>query len=639
MMPISAAALALGGPVCRPDHRIVPQTTSSRRMVPLLFIPSLDLASLRTAYANGLTPQQVVEQCLARLAEVADPGIFIALRDKEAILADCRALGAFDPQAKPLWGVPFAVKDNIDVAGMPTTVACPDFAFTPDESAPAVVRLLAAGAILIGKTNLDQFATGLVGVRTPYPVPRNAMDADLVPGGSSSGSAVAVAQGIVSFALGTDTAGSGRVPAALNNIVGLKPSLGLVSTRGVFPACRSLDCVSVFALTVDDAHDVLASCAAYDARDARSRRLALHPPQRPPALRLGVPSQTSRLFFGDEDAAAAFDEALRSPALAGASVVSEIDLAPFFAAAALLYGGAFVAERYVAIRELIENRPEALTPTTRKIIEKARDFSAADLFADFDRLADLRRETAAVWDGIDVLVVPSIPTPVTCAEIAEDPLGPNARLGTYTNFVNLLDLCALAVPGPFRRDGRPAGVTFIAPAGQDARLAGLGREFHAELGITMGATKIFTPGLAEKPPQAPQDMIEIVVIGAHMSGLALNGELLSRGAIFLRETQTAECYKLFALPGGPPFRPGLLRVAPGEGTAIAAESWAIPAGELGPFIAGIPSPLAIGTILLADGSAAKGFICEPQALLEARDISHYGGWRAYLAVAEHADER
>jgi allophanate hydrolase len=591
---------------------------------------------LRHAYAEGFSPQNLVEHCFARLAEVDDPGIFISLRDKMAVLADCQALGPFDPKKKPLWGVPFAVKDNIDVAGIATTVACPDFAYSPEHSATVVERLRAAGAILLGKTNLDQFATGLVGVRTPYPIPRNAMDATLVPGGSSSGSAVAVAQGIVSFALGTDTAGSGRVPAAFNNIVGLKPSLGLISARGVFPACRSIDCVSIFALTVDDAYDVLCCAAAYDEKDPYSRPLTLQAPGRPQAaLRIGVPSAETRLFFGDKAAASAFDDALHNGVFVNASTV-EIDFSAFFATAALLYGGTFVAERYAAIRAFIESRPEALHPTTRKIIEGARNFTAADVFADLDRLATLKRETAAVWREIGMLVVPSVPTNVTCEDMAADPIGPNSRLGTYTNFVNLLDLCALAVPGPFRKDGQPAGITLIAPAGQDALLVELGREFHAKLGITMGATKIFVPGLIERPASKPKDLIEIVVVGAHMSGLPLNGELQAQGATFVREVETAACYKLFALPGGPPHRPGLLRVAEDKGTSIAVEVWALPADGFGRFVANVPLPLSIGTLLLADGSSAKGFLCEPQDLIEAMDISRCGSWRNYLASPDHA---
>jgi allophanate hydrolase len=617
--------------------------------VPLLLTPSLDLASLRHAFAEGLSPQDVIELCFARITEAADPGIFIALREKDDILADCRKLGPFDLEKKPLWGVPFAVKDNIDVAGLPTTAACPDFAYSPDESAFAVERLIAAGAILIGKTNLDQFAAGLVGLRTPYPAPRNALDAALVPGGSSSGSAVAVARGIVSFSLGTDTAGSGRVPAALNNIVGLKPSLGLVSTRGVFPACRSLDCVSIFAMSVDDAFDVLKICAGYDVQNAWSRDLPLQEPTRLPAPRIGVPNEAGRIFFGDTDAAKAFDAALKNPVFAkpplsahgpaqsGAQIV-ECDLAPFFAIATLLYGGAFVAERYAAIHDFIESKPEALHPTTRSIIETARNFSAADLFADLDRLAVLKRSAQALWRDIDCLVVPSIPTVVTCDDIAVDPIGPNSKLGTYTNFVNLLDLCALAVPGPFRDDGRPAGVTFIAPAGEDAMIAGLAREFHAHLGLTMGSTGMALRPLPQRPPALPRDMIEILVVGAHMSGLPLNSELVGHGGSFVREAETANSYKLFALPGEAPQRPGLLRIGKDQGRSIAVEVWALPVEAFGRFVASIPSPLSIGNVLLADGSSVKGFLCEPQDLLESRDISHYGGWRAYLAAMAPAHE-
>ena len=376
----------------------------------------LDIARLHTSYAAGLAPADVIAEVYARIAAADDPGIFIALRDEADVQADAAALPPFDPAAFPLWGVPFAVKDNIDVAGMATTAACPDYAYVAGESAAVVERLLAAGALLIGKTNLDQFATGLVGVRTPYPVPKNACDPALVPGGSSSGSAVAVARGIVTFALGTDTAGSGRVPAALNNIVGLKPSRGALSVRGVVPACQTLDCVSIFAATSDDAWRVMQVAGSRDPADPWSREFSFGAPMAPPVVRYGVPDRTSRIL-GSVQAEAAYDAALAL--LPGQP--AEIDLGPFFAAAALLYEGAWVAERYAAIRDFIEAKPDSLHPVTRKIIEGARQRSAADAFDGIYRLAELANITRDVWKEIDVLVVPSIPDICTLDDVARDP--------------------------------------------------------------------------------------------------------------------------------------------------------------------------------------------------------------------------
>jgi allophanate hydrolase len=586
-----------------------------------------DLVRLHAAYAAGADPADVVATAYRRLAAADDRGIFISLVEESAAIAAARALLAFDPAAMPLWGVPFAVKDNIDVAGIPTTAGCPDFAYVPDESAPVVARLIAAGAILIGKTNLDQFAAGLVGVRTPYPVPRNAIDATIVPGGSSSGSAVAVARGIVSFALGTDTAGSGRIPAALNNIVGLKPSRGALSARGVVPACRTLDCVSVFAGTVADSWKVANIAAGFDPADGYSRPISLGSFNRLPVVRLGVPDAAS-LVLDSDVARAAFDAALAAFPDFGAKL-KPIDLQPFYAAAQRLYEGAWVAERYAAIRDFIEKKPESVFPVTRQIIEGSHRFTAADAFADFYRLADLARATSAVWKEIDVLVVPSMPDVCTVEQIAADPLAPNRRLGTYTNFVNLLDLCAIAVPGPFRSDGRAAGVTLIAPAGRDGLLAALAADIHAKAGVAIGATGRPLPP-APSPAPAPPDGIAIAVVGAHLSGMALNHELTSRGGALLRATTTAPAYRLYALPGGPPHRPGLVRVA-GGGASVAVEVWSLPPAAFGDFVAGIPSPLGIGTLALSDGTSVKGFVCEQVATEGAKDITAFGGWRAYVA--------
>ncbi|MFT0879127.1 allophanate hydrolase [Rhodopseudomonas sp. G2_2311] len=591
------------------------------------------IATLHAAYAAGTSPAEIIAATYRRIEAVADPGIFITLRPKHDVLADAAALGSFDPVTKPLWGVPFAVKDNIDVAGLPTTAGCPGFASTPNETAFAVQRLLDAGAILIGKTNLDQFATGLVGVRTPYPVPRNAIDPRYVPGGSSSGSAVAVSHGLVTFALGTDTAGSGRVPAALNNIVGLKPSLGSVSSRGMVPACRTLDTISVFAGTVDDAHAIYRVMATFDRTDPWSRphpSAAAKPAGLPPGLRVGVPDTASRKFAGELQSERAFDLAVTDLATVVSAPARAVDLSPLFDVASLLYSGPWVAERYQAIRDVIETAPDLLHPVTRKILGSARAFSAADAFAGLYQLAELRRAADAIWSSVDVLMVPTYPRPRTVADLEVDPIGPNSELGTYTNFVNLLDLCALAVPSRFRADGFPSGVTLIAPSGRDHLLAALGQRLHAASDAPMGASSTKVPPPTEASTSVAANEIELVVVGAHLSGMPLNHELTSRGARFLRAVSTAPDYKLFALQGGPPFRPGLLRVAASEGVPIATEVWAISAEGFGSFVAGIPAPLGIGTTRLADGTTPKGFIVEAEGLKGATDISAFGGWRAYI---------
>lgn len=592
------------------------------------------IAALRAAYGAGLDPATVITEVYRRIVAAEDPGIFLALVPEERARARIVELGPFDPAAKPLWGIPFAIKDNIDFATLPTTAACPAYAYAPSETAPCVQRLLDAGAILIGKTNMDQFATGLVGVRTPHRVPRNAIDPRYVPGGSSSGSAVAVARGIVTFALGTDTAGSGRVPAGLNNIVGLKPSLGSVSGRGVVPACRTLDTVSVLAGTVMDADIVYRIMAAYDPRDPWSRPSTSKssPGPVPPHVRIGAPDQGSRRFAGDALSADAFDAALMDlRGLLGGDAAIPVDLTSFLATAELLYGGPWVAERYHAIRDLIKRAPEALHPTTRRIIAGAATQTAVDAFAGIYRLAELRRATQAIWREIDVLMVPIYPRPRTVADLEADPIGPNNELGTYTNFVNLLDLCALAVPGRFRADGFPSGVMLIAPNGRDSQLAALGARLHAAAGVTIGATTAPVPVPPPASVEAAPGEIELAVVGAHLAGMPLNRELTDRNARFLRAVATLPEYRLFALPDGPPFKPGLMRVAPEAGVAVATEVWAMAPEQFGSLVAGIPAPLGIGTVRLGDGTTPKGFIVEAEGTKGATDISRYGGWRAYVA--------
>jgi allophanate hydrolase len=589
---------------------------------------SKTISQIVDTHRAGASPDEAIARCYARIRQHDDPAIFITLRDEADALAEARAL---TDKSLPLHGVPFAVKDNIDVAGLPTTAACPAFAYTAKADATCVARLRAAGAIPVGKTNLDQFATGLVGVRSPYGVPRNVFDARLIPGGSSSGSAVAVAAGLVPFSLGTDTAGSGRVPAALGNIVGLKPSLGVVSNAGVVPACRTLDCVSVFALTVDDAWAAFIAMAGPDVADPFMReRVPGVLGSVAPSLRIGVPIKGERVFFGDHVSAEAFEAAIARFAKLGATI-REIDIEPFYETARLLYEGPWVAERYLAAQKVIASSPDALHPVTREIIMGGARASAADAFAAFYKLEDLRRVRDHIFRQIDVLLVPTMPTAYTLAQVLADPVGLNSRLGTYTNFVNLLDLAGLAVPASVRADGIPFGITLLAPGGQDALLASLGRVFHADTGLPLGATGEAQPPLPPLVPAAQAGEIVLAVVGAHLSGMPLNAELKSFGARFLQAAHTAPDYRLFALDTAPPPRPGLLRVAAGQGASVAVELWALRAECFGYFVAKIPPPLSIGTLRLSDERSVKGFLVESDAVTTARDISSFGGWRAYMA--------
>jgi allophanate hydrolase len=594
------------------------------------------IASLLEAHASGKALVATIEETYDRIARHGDPSLFIALRPKAEALAEAERLQAEGSSGRALFGVPFAVKDNIDVAGLPTTAACPSFAYQPAKSAFVVERLERAGAIVVGKTNLDQFATGLVGVRSPYGVPRNALRADLIPGGSSSGSAVAVAAGLVPFSLGTDTAGSGRVPAALNGIVGLKPSLGALSASGVVPACRTLDTISIFALDVADAFEVFEATAAFDPGDPWSRRFpAPELSAWPAGVRLGVPRRDQLEFFGDHEAEAAFARDVAAAKALGASLV-EFDFEPFAEVARLLYEGPWVAERYAATKPLIETDPGALHPVTRAIIEGARKFDAVAAFEASYKLAGLRRRTEGAWAAFDAMAVPTIPRPYTVAEVEADPMRLNSRLGTYTNFVNLLDLAACAVPSEMRGDGLPSSLTLIGRSGADGLLAGLAAEIQARSGVPMGAT-----GLAVPPPApaiaCPQSgRVALAVVGAHLAGLPLNPELVALGGAFLREAKTTGDYRLYALEGSKPPKPGLLRVGDGEGAPIRLELWTLDTASFGAFVARIPSPLGVGTVRLADGSSAKGFLVEAEAVRGAEDITRFGGWRAYLADATGA---
>jgi allophanate hydrolase len=586
------------------------------------------VAQLLAAHRSGKRPvAETVARTYARIRAADDPATFISLREEADIRAEGAELEARGSRGLRLYGIPVAVKDNIDVAGLPTTAACPAFAYTPSEDAPCVARLREAGALIVGKTNLDQFATGLVGVRSPYGIPRNPLRPDLIPGGSSSGSAVAVARGIVPLALGTDTAGSGRVPAALNNVVGLKPSLGLVPTAGVVPACRSLDCVSILALTTRDAFAALEVMAGPDARDPYSRTVGVGVLSSvPPRLRIGVPRAADRFFLDDAGAEAAFQSATRFAVSLGATL-TDIDLTPFYEVARLLYDGPWVAERTAAVGDFIAQRPNDVHPVTQAIIAQGAQRSAVEAFRGLHALAELRAACRGALAGIDLMMVPTMPAACTVAAVEADPVGLNSKLGTYTNFVNLLDLAGVAVPVSLGPDGTPFGVTFLAPAGQDATIASFGAAFHALTGLPLGALDAPQPAFAPLPALRPGE-VAVAVVGAHMSGMPLNHELKGLGARFLEAATTAADYRLFAIEDGS--RPGLLRTPPGTGAAIEIEVWALPMASFGRFVDAVPPPLSIGSVRLREGRLVKGFLAEAEGVRGARDITVCGGWRAFV---------
>ncbi|MEO8807438.1 MAG: allophanate hydrolase [Burkholderiaceae bacterium] len=599
----------------------------------------LTLADWRGAYRDGASPRALLTTLAARLAAESPAEAWITRTGADSLSAQIGALEARLAacadraealRAMPLFGVPFAAKDNIDVLGLPTTGACPAFERTVSAHATVVARLIEAGAVCMGKTNLDQFATGLVGARSPYGRPSSTFAAERISGGSSSGSAVVVSRGDVAFALGTDTAGSGRVPAGFNNIVGLKPTPGRVSCAGVLPACRSIDCVSVFALTVTDAAQVLAVIEGADAADAYS---AFVPgaAQFGATLRVGIPRLP--VFGGDAGYAGAFDKAVAQIEALGHRAVP-VDFAPLHAVAELLYGGPWVAERHAVVQPLMDRDPAAIDPTVLRVIARAPEFSATDTFRAQYALRDAQRDTAALWHEVDLLMVPTAPAHPTHADIDADPLGANALLGTYTNFVNLLGWCALALPAGFTDRGLPFGVTFIAPGGADAALGHFGRRWESQLKLPLGATgrPWAASGTAGWP--ATQATLPIAVAGAHLAGLPLNGQLTERGATLREATTTAPHYRLFALPNTTPPKPGMLRVAEG-GAAIAVEVWDVPITAVGSFLALIPPPLGLGSLELADGRHVHGFVCEAHALAGARDVTSYGGWRAFLAAEAH----
>ncbi len=595
------------------------------------------VAEILDAYRSGRAePEDIIKRSYERIRAHDDPAIFITLRDEADLLAEARELAKAGNAALPLFGIPVAIKDNIDVKGLPTTAACPAYSYHANRDAAPVARLRAAGALILGKTNLDQFATGLVGVRTPYGIGRNLFDSKLIPGGSSTGSALAVGAGFAPLSLGTDTAGSGRVPAGFGNIVGLKPSRGLISNAGVVPACRTLDCVSIFALTVDDALAALTVLAAPDANAGAAHHRKVHAAgPMPKGLRLGVPLPGQRLFFGDRVSESLYNEALARFVDLGASLV-DIDIEPFYAAARLLYDGPWVAERYLTARALIASAPEAIHPVTRQIILAGMHGTAAEAFAAFYQIEDLQRVRDYIFSSIDAMVLPTSPTIYTVEQVLANPVDLNSRLGTYTNFVNLLDMCGLAIPSAMRPDGAPFGVTLLGLAGQDSALAAIGRVFHAATGLPLGALGKPQPPLSRSSSTAADGEVPIAVVGAHLSGMPLNGELRALGGRLLARDTTASHYRLYALPGTRPPKPGLLRVKNGAGAAIEVEVWALSESAFGRFVAAVPPPMSIGTLELDRGQRVKGFLVEAEAVDGARDISSFGGWRAFMAQEKAA---
>ncbi|TPE49885.1 allophanate hydrolase [Amaricoccus solimangrovi] len=590
----------------------------------------LTLDSLRAAYAGGLTPRALAEEVIRRREAWPDPAVFIAPTPAEALIAEAEALVARapEPNSLPLWGMPFAVKDNIDATPLPTTAACPAFAYLPEADAAAVAKLRAAGALMIGKTNLDQFATGLNGTRSPYGAPRCVFDADYVSGGSSSGSAVAVAAGICAFALGTDTAGSGRVPAMFNNIVGVKPTPGLVSNAGLVPACRSIDVITVFAPTVGDAVEVRRLMEGYDLADPFSR--PARPAGIPPAPRIGVLAGAEREFFGDAEKEALYDAAIARAEALGATIVP-FDYAPFRAAAALLYDGPFVAERLAAVEDFLATNAADFDPTVRAIIEGARDRTAVEAFRGRYALESYIQAVQPVWDAVDMLMLPTSPTTATVAAMLADPVGENSKFGRYTNFANLMGLAAIAVPGGFGPSGLPAGVTLVGPAFTDDALAPFAAAMHHAAASGLGRDRA-APVPPPPAPFVPGGWITLAVVGAHLSGMPLNTELTAPGGVLVGAATTAPGYRLYALAGTVPPKPGLAHAPGFEGPGIAVELWALPPAAFGAFVAAIPAPLGIGKVLLADGSAVPGFLCEGHALDGAEEITGFGGWRAYRAA-------
>ena len=602
-------------------------------IAPVEHATDMGFTALQAAYrANKTTPSKVLAEIRERAKTYESYNIWIHLLTESEQAPWLAALEEKDPATHPLWGIPFAIKDNIDLAGIPTTAACPEFAYTPDVSAQVVQQLIDAGAIPVGKTNLDQFATGLNGTRSPYGACHNSFDYDYVSGGSSAGSAVSVALGLASFSLGTDTAGSGRVPACFNNLVGVKPSIGLLSATGLVPACRSLDCITLFTYNADDANIALAAAEGFDIRDGYSRKNPFSNQARQYGVRqgdltVGVIAPSQLKFFGDESYAEAYQNTLEQLAKDGFKF-KEIDYAPFDEIAKLLYEGPWVSERYIAAQPLIDENPEAVFPVVREIIAPGGKPPATALFKAQYRIKELQQLCTAQMEAVDCMLTPTAGRHFTIAEMLEEPIKRNSELGYYTNFMNLIDLASVAVPTQFTKQGMPFGITLVGPTFSDRMLLSIANRIQQALPLPKGAMASMATPTTDISVSSPAT-IDVVVCGAHLDGQPLNWQLTERGATLKAKTTTAPEYRLYALAGGPPMRPGM-RFDEANGAEIEVEVWSVPSTEFGTFVAGIPAPLGIGKLKLNDGSLVSGFICEGYALERAKDITEFGGWRAYL---------
>lgn len=588
----------------------------------------LSIAFLSDAYKKQkLSPEKLIDAVLARCDDYQDYNIWITLLSREQITPWLENLKEKSPDNYPLWGIPFAIKDNIDLIGIPTTAACPGFSRIPEKSAFVVQQLIDAGAIPVGKTNLDQFATGLNGTRSPYGPCKNSFNPEMISGGSSSGSAVAVALGLASFSLGTDTAGSGRIPAAFNNIIGVKPSIGLLSCSGVVPACRSLDCVTFFAATPDDANRVFEVAAACDGKDVYARQLGKSGNLVGKNFTIGIPGPDQLEFFGHPEYPQLFRQACEQLQMAGAEPVT-IDASPFIESAGLLYGGPWVAERYHAVGAFIERHRDQVDNAVATIVQSGKVPTAVDVFDGMYQLQSCKKTADAILETVDCIVMPTTTNHYSIETMLANPIDFNTRLGYYTNFMNLLDYCALALPAGFTADHLPFGITLFARALEDKKLQVISEKYLSVQNWGMGATGLPMPTIVSS--ETMTGYIPVAVCGAHLTGMPLNFQLTERGAVFLESATTSPRYEFYALADGPPFRPGLKRVEDG-GEAVYVEVWAVPEEQFGSFVAGIPAPLGIGKLELEDGRSVPGFICEPYGLDDAKDISEFKDWRLYIA--------
>ena len=586
---------------------------------------NLTIEYLHNCYKDGtLTPEDLIGR-LMELCRTDQNNVWIRLLNEEEIAPYLKRLKGETPETLPLYGIPFAIKDNIDLAGIPTTAGCPQYSYTPEKSAFVVEQLINAGAIPMGKTNLDQFATGLVGTRSPHGACKNSFDPDYISGGSSSGSAVALAKGMCSFSLGTDTAGSGRVPAAFNNILGVKPSKGLLSTTGVVPACRSLDCVSIFALCAVDAEKVFQTGAIFDPQDPFSRKAqsTTKPTFHKPKFTFGVPAAKDLNFFGNSDYEQCFQKSIDLLTDMGGTCI-EIDFSPFLDAAQLLYQGPWVAERTAAVGDFLLENPDAGVPVTRQIICDGKPWTAREVFSCIYELQALKKKTDAVLETVDFMVTPTAGTCYTIDAVNADPVQLNSDLGYYTNYMNLLDYCSLAVPTSLTPT-IPFGVTLVAQAFEDLKLLRAGAFLHAQAALPMGCGSDMPPGPVES---LSRDTFQLAVCGAHLKGFPLHHQLTELGASLVQTTHTADAYRMFALKSDPP-KPGLIRDEK-AGSAIEVEIYALSASAFGRFVQQIPHPLGIGKLELSDGSWVSGFIAEPIVAESGHEITKFGGWRNYI---------